>query len=90
VTEADLAILMRESMLVLLKLVGPLLLVSLTAGLIVAFIQAITQINEATLAFIPKLAALGITLLVLGSFMQATLSEYTRAIYDQIVAIGAS
>ena len=56
--ESDIANLIRESMLVLLKLAGPLLLVGLVVGLVISVLQAVTQINEATLAFVPKVIAL--------------------------------
>jgi flagellar biosynthesis protein FliQ len=70
--DADIAMLLRDGMLVMLKLGGPPLLATLVVGLLVALIQAITQINEATLAFVPKVLALGATLILLGPFMVAT------------------
>jgi flagellar biosynthetic protein FliQ len=88
--DTDIAGVIRESMLVMLKLGGPLLLVALAIGLLVALIQAVTQINEATLAFIPKLFAIGVALTLLGPFMFATLAAYTRSLFDQLVAVGAS
>ena len=56
--DADTAVLLRDGMLVMLKLGGPPLLVALVSGLLVALVQAVTQINEATLAFVPKVLAL--------------------------------
>lgn len=87
-TDTDLPLLLREGMLVLLKLGGPPLLVALVAGLMMSLLQAITQINEATLAFVPKALALGLALLLLGPFMLATLSGYAHLLFDRIVAIG--
>ena len=81
---------MREAMLVMLKLGGPPLLVGLAVGLVVSLLQAITQINEATLAFVPKVLALCATLLLLGPFMLSTLSDYTRRLFDALVAVGGS
>ena len=52
--------------------------------------QAVTQINEATLAFIPKLLVIGITLVLLGPFMFATLSNYTLTLFDRMIAVGGS
>jgi flagellar biosynthetic protein FliQ len=86
----DIAMLLRDGMLVMLKLGGPPLLVTLLVGLLVALIQAITQINEATLAFVPKVLALGATLVLLGPFMMSTLSTYTRLLLDRLVAVGGS
>jgi flagellar biosynthetic protein FliQ len=88
--EADLAMLLREGMVVLLKLGGPPLLVALAVGLVVALLQAITQINEATLAFVPKAVALGAALVLLGPFMLATLTGYTHTLFDRLIAIGGS
>jgi flagellar biosynthetic protein FliQ len=89
-TDLDLATLLREGMMVMLKLSGPPLLVALVVGMLISVLQAITQIHEATLAFVPKALAIGITLLLLGPFMLATLSGYTRMLFDRIIVIGGS
>jgi flagellar biosynthetic protein FliQ len=88
--DADIAFLLRDGMIVMLKLGGPPLLVALAVGLLVALLQAITQINEATLAFVPKMLALCAALVLLGPFMVATLSGYTHLLFDRLVAIGGS
>jgi flagellar biosynthetic protein FliQ len=88
--ESDIALLLRDGMLVMLKLGGPPLLVALVVGLLVALLQAVTQINEATLAFVPKIVALCVALLYLGPFMLATLSGYTHTLLDRMIAIGGS
>lgn len=88
--DADIAMLLRDGMLVMLKLAGPPLLATLVVGLLVALIQAITQINEATLAFVPKVLALGAALVLLGPFMVATLTSYTHLLLDRLVAVGGS
>ena len=82
--ESDIANLIRESMLVLLKLAGPLLLVGLVVGLVISVLQAVTQINEATLAFVPKVIALGATAMILGPFMFSTLAAFTRLLLDRM------
>lgn len=56
----------------------PLLAVALGIGLLIGFFQAATQINEATLSFIPKLGALVLTLFWAGPWMLQTLIAYTR------------
>lgn len=88
--EADIAALMRDTMIVTLKLSLPILGVALVVGLLVSFVQAITQINEATLAFLPKLLAIGLTLSLAGPFMLATLTSFTRLVFDRLVAVGGS
>jgi flagellar biosynthesis protein FliQ len=89
-TDGDVAAMMRGAMLVMLQISGPLLLVALVVGLLMSLLQAITQINEATLAFVPKILALGLTLMLLGPFILATLSGYAHLLFDRIVAIGGS
>ena len=89
-TEADTGAALAEAILVIVKLGGPPLAAALVVGVIVALFQAVTQINEATLAFIPKLLALGVTMMLLGSFMFATLSSYTQLLFDRMVAVGGS
>jgi len=86
--EADIGALIRDGMLVILKLGGPLLLAGLLVGLLVSLLQAITQINEATLAFVPKVIVLGVVALLLGPFMFATLSSYTTLLLDRMASSG--
>lgn len=89
-TEGDVGQLLRETMLVVLKLGGPPLLVALAVGLVMSLLQAVTQINEQTLAFAPKAVALGAALLLLGSFMDTTLTDFARVLFDRIVLVGGS
>lgn len=88
--EADIAELMRVMFMVILKLAGPLLAVSLVVGLVIAVLQAATQINEATLVFIPKLAGIGAVLLLMGLSMYGTLADFTHLLIDRMVAAGGS
>lgn len=78
----------RDALLVLLKIVGPILAAGLIVGLVVSMLQALTQINESTLVFIPKLIAVCATLAVLGGFIMQTLGDYARTVFDQVIAIG--
>ncbi len=86
--EADLSQLLRETMLVLLKLGGPVLAVGLVVGVAMSLVQAVTQIHEQTLAFIPKMAAIVATLMLAGPFMLATLRDYTTNLFDRLIAVG--
>jgi flagellar biosynthetic protein FliQ len=66
-------------------LVGaPLLLVALLVGLFISIFQAATQINEATLSFIPKLLAVFATLVVAGPWMLSQMVDYIRRLYSAI------
>jgi flagellar biosynthetic protein FliQ len=89
-SDTDVAALIRECMIVTMKLGGPPLIVALVVGLIVSFIQAVTQINEATLAFLPKIIAIGIAMVLLGPFMTATLVTFSLQVFDRLVMVGGS
>jgi flagellar biosynthetic protein FliQ len=88
VNQGELAVFAREALMILLKLAGPVLLVGLVVGLVVSMLQALTQINESTLVFIPKFLAICATIALLGGFMMQTLGEYARSAFDQIIVIG--
>lgn len=68
-------------------LAAPLLIVSIVIGLIIAIFQAATQIHEQTLTFVPKILVLAVMLLVLGSWMMTTFSEFFNQIFDMIAGI---
>lgn len=78
---------MRQMMLVAIKLAGPILLASIIVGLVIAIFQAATQIHEQTLTFVPKLLIISIMLLVLGSWMAATMKDFVKYIFDLIVTL---
>jgi len=79
---------LQDTVWVLVKLGGPLLLSALAVGLLVSLLQAVTQINESTLVFVPKLLVLFASLALLGPFMVSTLDAYTHALMDRLVAVG--
>ncbi|MEY4235882.1 MAG: Flagellar biosynthetic protein FliQ [Pseudomonadota bacterium] len=79
----------RQALWMVVLISAPLLVVSLVVGLVIGIIQAATSINEATLSFIPKLAALAITLAVVGGWQLATLVDYTRSLYQRIPSLFA-
>lgn len=62
-------------------LAGPILLVAMAVGIVVSILQAITQINEQTLTFIPKMVAVIITLMVMGPWMLRVLQDYAITIF---------
>ena len=79
----------RQALWMVVLISAPLLVVSLVVGLVIGIIQAATSINEATLSLIPKLAALAITLAVVGGWQLATLVDYTRSLYQRIPSLFA-
>lgn len=62
----------------------PLLGVALAVGLIIGIVQAATSVNESTLSFIPKLAAMALALALFGNWQVATLVDYTRSLFQRI------
>lgn len=75
---------LREGLLVAIKLAGPTLLVCMLVGIIAAIFQAVTQIHEQSLAFILKLIVVFLFLIIGGGWMLTTLQEYTYYIFELI------
>ena len=75
---------MRDAVGVVIKLGGPMLVLSMLAGVLVAIFQAVTQIHEQTISFILKLIVVVTVLLVGGSWMMGTLQDYARNIFQLI------
>lgn len=74
----------RQAMEVTLMIAAPLLLAALVIGLVVSIFQAATQINEATLSFIPKLVGVFVTLVVAGPWMLSVMLDYMRQVLTGI------
>ena len=79
----------REALWVSLQIGGPLLILLLIIGLVVAVFQALTQVNEASLSFLPKLAELAIALIMLTPFFTGVLRGYTQSLFDMIIQVGS-
>lgn len=74
----------RQAIEVALMLSGPLLLSALVIGLIISIFQAATQINEATLSFIPKLVGTFLVLILAGPWMLQLFVDYIRQLFERI------
>lgn len=74
----------RDAIFTLLKVVSPILLVALFFGLIVGIFQALTQIQEMTLAFVPKIIAVFATIIILFPFMLNQMKTLTDDLFDKI------
>ena len=74
----------RNAVEITLLISAPLFIAALVTGLIISIFQAATQINEATLSFVPKLVAIFITLIVAGPWMITMLTDYMRRLYESI------
>jgi flagellar biosynthetic protein FliQ len=80
----DITTLLRQGILHVLLLAGPMLIPALVVGLIVAILQASTSIQEQTLTFVPKIVVILLMLALLGGWMFSTLGQYTINLFSQI------
>ena len=74
----------RQALWMTVLISAPLLGVALLVGLVIGILQAATSVNEATLSFIPKVAALAVTLAVVGGWQINMLVDYTRSVFMRI------
>lgn len=72
----------QETLKTTAMLCGPLLLAALVIGLLVSVFQAVTQINEATLTFIPKMVVVGIVLVIAAPWMMDIMSNFTVQLFE--------
>lgn len=75
----------EESIWTVIMISGPLLLIALVVGLIVSIFQATTQIQEQTLAFIPKIVAVLLGIVVFGPWMLSHMLSYTNNIFNNLI-----
>ena len=75
----------QAAMITVLKVSAPILLASMAIGLIIAVLQAATQIHEQTVVFVPKLVASAIVLIVMGSWMLTNMKDFMNYIFEQII-----
>jgi flagellar biosynthetic protein FliQ len=78
----------RESILAMIKVGAPVMLVALVVGIVIALIQALTQMQEMTLSFVPKVLAIFVTILLSLPFMTNTLIEFGEDLFRQIAMLG--
>jgi flagellar biosynthetic protein FliQ len=74
----------RQAMLVGLQVAMPILIAALVVGLIVSVFQAVTQIQEMTLQFVPKIIAVGLVALVAGGWMLTQIVEFTKQVLSNL------
>jgi len=80
--------LLRSGVLQALLIAAPLLLVGLAVGLIISIFQATTSIQEQTLSFVPKIAAILGTLVLLGPWIMASMMQFTLRLFGRIPELG--
>ena len=86
--ELDVVAALHAAMIVTLKLCTPLLLAPLVTGLAMAVFQAVTQISDSTVSFLPKLCATLGAAYYAGPFLSRTIGDYMHLTFDKIVLIG--
>ena len=85
--EAEILDIAREAIFVILKLGAPAMTLALIVGVTISVFQALTQIQEQTLTFMPKIIVIFLSMLVLLPFMFETLNSFTHDMVDRIIAI---
>ncbi|MDR2795351.1 MAG: flagellar biosynthesis protein FliQ [Spirochaetaceae bacterium] len=88
-TIGDMVTLLRGGIFQVLMLAAPLLITALTVGLVIAILQAATQIQEQTLTFVPKVLAILLVLALLGGWMFTMLANYTENLFRLIPSMAA-
>ncbi len=78
---------LQTAIIVAAKVSSPILLISMAVGLIIAIFQAATSIQEQTITFVPKLFIIGIILIMSGSWIMATMVDFTKAIFATMLEL---
>ncbi len=86
-TDTDILDIAIDTMFVALKLSAPILLTALVLGFAISLFQAMTQIQEFTLSFVPKVVGVGVALIISGNWMLHTLIDFTKDLFDRIPAL---
>ena len=77
--------LLRDAMLMTLIIIGPILVIGMLVGLVISLVQAVTQIQEQTLAFVPKIFAMGAAMVFIMPWMFQRLLEYTHQLFTMSI-----
>ena len=77
----------RDSIYIMLKVSGPLMLIALGVGVVISLFQALTQMQEATISFVPKIVAVFIAMMLLMPFIGHTMKNFNDELMDRIVNI---
>jgi len=73
-----------QTMIICAKLCAPILVMSLAIGLVVSLFQSVTQIQEITLTFVPKLIGVGLVLMLSGHWMMGEMIGFTNRLFDMV------
>jgi len=78
----------REALLIAIEISSPILVIGLVIGVAIALVQALTQIQEITLVFVPKIIAIFLALFFFMPFMMKTLVIFMESLADKMIALG--
>ena len=79
----------REALILVIKIAGPLLLISMLVGLVIAILQAATQVHEQTLTFVPKALTIVVMLLLMAPLMMSSCNEFVTHIFEIITQVSS-
>ena len=83
-TAGEVSQIIAEGLWVIIKVSAPMLLVSLTIGLLVSIFQTATSIQEQTLTFVPKVLSIFLAIIVLGNWMATEITDYIHALWGNL------
>jgi flagellar biosynthetic protein FliQ len=78
----------RETVWVIIKVAGPIMMMGLVIGLIIALFQALTTIQELTLTFVPKIIVIFGAVILFLPFMLSSIIEFSQKLFDRMLALG--
>lgn len=87
--ETEIIEISRQTLMTVLQVAGPVLLAALAIGLLVALFQALTQMQEMTLVFVPKIFVVVLTIMALAPFMINSMQTFMQQLADRIIGLGA-
>jgi flagellar biosynthetic protein FliQ len=86
-TDTAIVAIALQTMMVALKLSAPILVTSLVIGFAISLFQSMTQIQEFTLSFVPKLVGVGVALLISGNWMLQTMVDFTNDLFETLPSL---
>jgi flagellar biosynthetic protein FliQ len=87
-SDPSIGIILHQALYIAARLAAPPLLASLVTGLVISVLQSITQINEPSLVFLPKIVAIGGTIVMLGGYSVTILTEFSHNIFTAMIHTG--
>lgn len=88
-TQAQVVTIVTHAMVLVAKVAGPVLIGALAVGLAVAVFQSLTQVNDYTLTFLPKLVVIALVIAVAGHWMLSDVVNFTKQLYESIPSLVA-